>query len=298
MLACIVLLRWMVRSSYEIGDTSSCFEDAILSLFCPCCVTNQLFQTTVLKGNPTTDGGKRFNVNPMVTAQFSCGACMYASLCMPCSIGSIMSESVGMPFLLGCCCLNLFNAKNIVRYHYRLRGANSSDCVEECLTPFCFYCVANIIANAVALVFPILYLCLFPAICGSLIGVNLALQQEASQKRSGEMRSYLRGYSVPVEVGAAAFPAPGFMTSMAPIQVHALPGAISSSPDGNGPTSCIVPDEYYISTSSSSTFASGKKQPVFASAVSVRPAPSVSQDIPMAEVVTINEQFNRSGKDD
>ena len=289
----------MVRSSYNIGDTSSCLEDAVLSLFCPCCVINQLLQTTAQKGNPTTDGGKRFNVNPISTAQYNCGACMYASFCMPCSIGSIMSESVGMPFLLGCLCLNLFNAKNIVRYHYRLRGENSSDCIEECATPFCFYCVANLIANAVALAFPLLYVCLFPAICGSLIGVNLALQHEASTKKSGEMRSYLRGYSAPVDVGAAAFRT-GFVAAMAPIQVHACPGTVSTSRDGNGQhplsASSVAPNEYYLSATSTSSLAPGMKQPVFASAVQVHPTGSLSQDIPMAEVVTISsDQCPRSG---
>ena len=166
-----------------------------MSAFCPCCVVNQLYQTTSQKGNPTTDGGKEFNTNNMLMGDCNFGACMYACFCMPCSIGTFLQDSVGMPFLLGCCFFNLFNAKNVLRYHYRLRSTAGSDCMEECFLPYLMYCCANLLALPLSMCCPCLYACVFTPLCGAVIALDMALLKEAATKRGGENKAYLRGYS-------------------------------------------------------------------------------------------------------
>ena len=270
----------MVRSSYGIGDMSSCTEDLLLSWFCPCCVTNQLYQTTKQKGNPTVDGGRHFNVHPMLPAQCHCGSCMYASVCMPCSIGTILSDSVGMPFLLGCCCFNLFNARNIVRYQYRLRGSSGSDCVEECLTPFCIYCVANIIANIVALAFPILYVCLCPALCGVVVGIDVVLQQEAATKKGGERHAYLRGYSPP---NGMARP----IADLYPIRsANISPVRAGYSQTNNATPVYAFPQHFQPATSSYDEEYNYPMGPYFATAVKVQPENDSTAPLPVAEAVS------------
>eukprot|EP01036_Dinobryon_divergens_P030878 gene30878-40188_t len=165
----IIPYRWMVRSAYGIGDLSSCAGDCLLPIFCTCCVVNQLYQTTSRLGNPTTDGGKAFNTNDML--------------------------SVGMPWIMGCCCFNLFNARNVLRYQYRLRSHNGSDCVEECLIPYMVYYLLGSLATMVACFIPCCYPCLFVPFCGAVVATDMAMLQEAEIKKGGENKSYLKGYS-------------------------------------------------------------------------------------------------------
>ena len=46
----LYLYRWMVRSSYGIGDPNSCCNDCLLSTFCGACVANQLYQVIFCYG--------------------------------------------------------------------------------------------------------------------------------------------------------------------------------------------------------------------------------------------------------
>jgi Cys-rich protein (TIGR01571 family) len=111
--------RWLVRSAYGIGDLSEigAFQDCLLSNFCCCCVTNQILQTTFIKGNPTHDGGAEYNHNLFIpNNNIEFGAYCYSLFCLPCSVGEILSKSIGMPFLMGCLCMNICNARNLVRY--------------------------------------------------------------------------------------------------------------------------------------------------------------------------------------
>mmetsp|Transcript_9388 Transcript_9388/g.12999 ORF Transcript_9388/g.12999 Transcript_9388/m.12999 type:complete len:313 (+) Transcript_9388:86-1024(+) len=179
--------RWMARTAYGIGDGNDFVEDCALSLFCPCCVTNQLYQTTAVKGNPTTDGGAQFNTNPMSPGGCDCGMCLYTCFCMPCSVGTVMDMTVGMPFLLGCCCMNVFSARNVIRYHYRLKGSTNSDCREECFVPYATY----VCLLAASFCIP----CAQYGIWAMLVAVNMALFNEAKAKGPGHSKAYLRGYN-------------------------------------------------------------------------------------------------------
>lgn len=187
-------LRWLVRSAYGIGDVSDpCgWEDCICACFCPCCTVNQLYQTTVAKGNPTTDGGAAFNVNNFSPNSSACDCCMccYAFFCLPCSVGTIVNDSVGMPWFIGCCCMNIFSARNVLRYQYRIRRlTGDSDCLEECFWP----CLTYVAAWAIAWIVP----CIGCAICAGLTAISTGLQEEAKAKGSGSNKKYLKGYTVP-----------------------------------------------------------------------------------------------------
>lgn len=128
--------RWLIRSAYQIpGDACS---DCYTTSFCPCCVANQAYQTAKDFGNPVTNGGRFANVHPFTTRlpppEASVQEYAYSFCCTPCAIGNIMERSVGMPWYLGCCCVNVVSARNIMRYQYRLKG---DDVMEELVAPCC-----------------------------------------------------------------------------------------------------------------------------------------------------------------
>lgn len=177
----------MARTAYGIGDGNDFMGDCVLSICCSCCVTNQLYQTTAARGNPTTDGGAQFNRNPMSPRGCDCGMCLYTCFCMPCSVGTVLDMSVGMPFLLGCCCMNVFSARNIIRYHYRLKGKGGSDCVEECVLPYVIYVGLMLLSSFIP--------CAHYGVWVMLVAVNMSSFNEARAKGSGINRAYLRGYN-------------------------------------------------------------------------------------------------------
>ena len=201
----------MVRTAYDIGNPSDCAMDCLLSTFCTCCVVNQLYQTTSIKGNPTTDGGAQFNTQSFTTTPCNFVGCLYAFFCLSCSIGTILQDSVGMPFLLGCCCFNLFNARNVVRYQYRIkhRMNSTSDCSEECLLPWFVYVIANCTLTFFC---PCFQICLFPFLCGAVVAIDMELLSESSTRKGGQNQAYLRGYSAP------------------PALVSIAPGAVEMTP--------------------------------------------------------------------
>jgi hypothetical protein len=202
--------RWMVRSAYGIGDPLDCWEDCVLSAFCTCCVINQLYQTTSAKGNPTVDGGQQFNVNYWISdTSVGCDSCIYACFCMPCSMGTILQDSVGMPFLMGCCFFNVFNTRNVVRYHYRISRTPkyNSDCLEECLRPLAHCLILGKIASTCILC-PWLTPCPFAAYSGFMVLMNVMLMKESKMRRSGENHAYMRGYNplIPIPTSARIVP--------------------------------------------------------------------------------------------
>lgn len=62
----------------------------------------------------------------------SFGNICYAFCCTQCAVGSVLSDSMSMDFYLGCCCVNCFLSRNLIRYHYHIQGG---DCFEECAVP-------------------------------------------------------------------------------------------------------------------------------------------------------------------
>jgi len=120
----------MVRTAY--GIPGSAFNDVLLSTFCPCCTANQIYQTTVKRGNPTFDGGFHLNRNKFMSeaAPFQCWSCLKACFCNCYENGTALNKSIGMPFALGCCCVGPCATYQITRYQYRIQGADiGMDCV-------------------------------------------------------------------------------------------------------------------------------------------------------------------------
>ena len=139
-----------------------------------------MIQTTNVKKNPTTDGGKPFNTRAFSTEgksnQFY--QCFCAMCCMPCSVGEFLQKGVGMPYLLGCCCAPLFYARNIIRYQYRIRPeVDNSDCTTECCMPCAYYCCMNCAMSIFASMVPPLYLFLCPAIWGPLVAMVMQIMR-------------------------------------------------------------------------------------------------------------------------
>lgn len=139
-----VIGRYLIRSSYGIqGDP---YNDCIMGVCCVPCVVNQLYQTTAQRGNPTVSLGRSFNTEnfqtqPGQNQEFfkNCMDCCYSAFCMPCVNGTLLNDSIGLPFLVGCCCSSFCQTRNIIRYQYRIRG---DDCLEDCVAPFGVVCAA------------------------------------------------------------------------------------------------------------------------------------------------------------
>ena len=111
------LSRWLIRTAYDIpGDACSgediegcCYllnyssSDCYLATFCPCCNANQLYQTTKERGVAVSDGGAIFNEGDFHT-RVGAGTykdCLYSFFCMPCAVGSMLENGMGMPWYTG-----------------------------------------------------------------------------------------------------------------------------------------------------------------------------------------------------
>jgi hypothetical protein len=99
---------------------------------CPCCSVNQLYQTTRHRGNPFRSHGRSSNVNTFLVKYPSCDLCscdiFRSFLCMPCTIGDILHDSIAMPWYMACCTVHPCAMRNLYRYHYRVKG--NDDCTE------------------------------------------------------------------------------------------------------------------------------------------------------------------------
>ena len=137
----LIPFRWMVRSSYGIGSKDEWIEDCALSIFCPCCVVNQLYQTTQRFGNPTSDGGRQKNSYPWVASSITNSTSksdlfvkfLKSCCCMPCTIAESLERSIGLPCVLGCFCGNLCFAHNVIRYQFRIKNETNFPMEDECV---------------------------------------------------------------------------------------------------------------------------------------------------------------------
>eukprot|EP01038_Epipyxis_sp_PR26KG_P009332 gene9332-12574_t len=178
--------RWLVRTAYGIpGDACN---DCLLSTFCSCCVANQLFQTSYRLGNPVKNsGGYHNNIGEkQTTTPCTCSACCYSLWCFPCATGKALERSIGMPFFLGCCCVNPCTASQLVRYQYRIKG---SDIGADLVFPYVLYSIGyalNLFTAGAAL--PLIFI---PYTVNKVAG-TLA---EAESRGGGEAQRYLAGYN-------------------------------------------------------------------------------------------------------
>ena len=154
-ICCMPVSRWLLRTAYDIEPAQGIEAmDCVESAFLPCCVVNQMFQTSAQYGNTSHGGGYFSNVRDFnltcgtckdeIVSDFDgCGVCatnyvghtslcMYSFICCPCAISEIMDISMGMPSYYGCCCVTPCAARNLIRYHYRVRG---DDILEEMCVP-------------------------------------------------------------------------------------------------------------------------------------------------------------------
>jgi hypothetical protein len=61
---------------------------------------------------------------------------------------------MNMPWYMGCCCVNLCAARNLLRYQNRIRG---NDLVEECGIPYGLKCVGDLTQGIFPFVWCIIY---------------------------------------------------------------------------------------------------------------------------------------------
>jgi len=204
-LCCIPIApyRWMVRSAYGIGDKDSCWADFFFGCCCGPCTVHQLYVTTKVRGRPCNNGGKEFNTNPVRTLQSSMrqNGCCYrpeettkqcccAFWCMPCVNGTILQESMGMPFHLGCCCMPFFAVKNVVRYQYRMGLPNDEkEEFEECCKPILLSAVTGFVNSLSGVpIGTILYHLWVTAL-------NIELQKDVEERKHRSNKGYLVGFS-------------------------------------------------------------------------------------------------------
>jgi len=72
-----VVLHWLMRSAYGIPSDNECVDDCVIPVCCTCCAVNQMYQTAMAKGNPSTDGGSTFNLKPFSREATQVGLLLY-----------------------------------------------------------------------------------------------------------------------------------------------------------------------------------------------------------------------------
>lgn len=96
------------------------------AVFCPCCSVNQLYQTTLRRGNPFPNKGRIHNVNQFLVTSPSCElfSCdlVKSFFCIPCLVGDILHESLSMPWYMACFMIHPCMMRNLYRYENRIVG--------------------------------------------------------------------------------------------------------------------------------------------------------------------------------
>mmetsp|Transcript_25169 Transcript_25169/g.25374 ORF Transcript_25169/g.25374 Transcript_25169/m.25374 type:complete len:250 (+) Transcript_25169:78-827(+) len=158
-----VIQRWLTRTAYDI-DGSAC-GDLLTSCCCPCCSTNQIYQTTWNRGNPVREYAGYHNNLGMFQTSYgcTCSNCMYGTCCICCAMGTGMERAIGMPWWMGCLCVGPCAGHQLMRYQYRIRG---SDIGGDLIAPSCLFYLAYAL---VPLTFGLSYAILFPYSVGKVV---------------------------------------------------------------------------------------------------------------------------------
>jgi hypothetical protein len=118
---------------------------------------------------------------------------MESCLCQQCAVGKIMSKSLGMPYYLACCCMNIFTARNVLRYHYRIQPAFGSDLFDELLMPLLYGCGGCLLCN--------------PLLClGLHVAMAIQIVREVDARPVAEGGRYLVGFRPPLSAPSASVP--------------------------------------------------------------------------------------------
>jgi Cys-rich protein (TIGR01571 family) len=133
-----LMARWMTRTAYNIPGNAH--QDCWSGAFLPWCAINQMLQTTRHYGRaPMAGVGPEFNLNNRIgvsqrsNENLFYDAC-YSVFCSRCAVG-YASMSIGMPFWLGCCCMNVFEVNSAIRYHHRIRPMWDNEIWLDCTLP-------------------------------------------------------------------------------------------------------------------------------------------------------------------
>lgn len=218
-----VLLRWTTRSAYNIPGNA--WEDCIAGVFCPCCTVNQVLQTTQQFGRPNGTVGPEHNYHMFhaISNDDFCGHCLYASFCLPCAIGTSLQQSMDMPFILGCFCANFCIARNLLRYHYRLKG---DDCLEDCLAPYGLFAMTYCISPMI----PCFACCTYPYF------VSMVMLMTNEAQRRGNTGSYLSPSRTATNNNSDAVYPTVVSTTAPPVIVAAtVVSPIATNADGHNP---------------------------------------------------------------
>jgi len=182
-----VAARWMTRTAYGLRGTP--VDDTIKSMFFPCCNVNQLYQTTKRYGNPAKFGGRLYNQESYrgdVRKKDCCYNFVLAAVCNPCATGSAVETATGMPWVMACCCVNPFLARNIIRYHWRLKG----DDAVEMLAPLLCLTADQFVMFPYGIVS-------FYGLGSMLVTMQLLAETEArGADTASDAKRYLTGYSM------------------------------------------------------------------------------------------------------
>lgn len=203
-----VVTRWLVRTGYGIPE-GGIMEDCCIPYCCCPCNSNQIYQTSKMLG-PLKNGGKRFNKNkwqdPVSTSNCDCGLFCYSCCCMQCAVGTVVKDSLGMPWCMGCCCMNCCTSRNLIRYHYRIQG---NDCCDECLAPLTYQACLCCISSAASLIIPCTSCCLIPLGIIPMVVFLSAQLQESRTRGGGDNHRYIAGYDTAAPVIANVVAPPG-----------------------------------------------------------------------------------------
>jgi len=175
--------RYLIRTAY--GINGSPIDDCLKGIFCPCCSSNQLYQTVKKKGRLDDYNTIKYNYFESHQNASLCIDYCKAMVLFQCYTAKALEISVGMPYALGLCCMNPCSARNIIRYHYRIDG---HDIIEECLLPACLFTLAS---ASLSCGFPCGLCCVVPPLLETVVKVK---SETTYRERSGLLGSKEKRY--------------------------------------------------------------------------------------------------------
>jgi hypothetical protein len=106
----ICITRWLIRSAYSIEGHVA--YDVMASMCCPCCIVNQMLQTTMKHRNLSNRFGSSYNKYLWTSEKdWDIPPCILSTFTMPCLQGMSLQRSLGMKLpsieviLIICWCL-------------------------------------------------------------------------------------------------------------------------------------------------------------------------------------------------
>jgi len=91
---------------YDFGHIFSNISDMLHSIVFFPCVANQTLQTSIIRRNPTSNGGRSYNIGrwqvPAMTFFEDKSSwdsnLLFSAMCAPCAVGILLERTIGMPF--------------------------------------------------------------------------------------------------------------------------------------------------------------------------------------------------------